>query len=57
MGDGARGDRNIGEHEEIGEPEPAADGGGVLDRLFDFFEIVGLLGDGRKRSFLGRARR
>jgi hypothetical protein len=46
MGDGARRDRDIGKNEEIREPEPAADGGGVLDRFFDLLEIVGLGGDG-----------
>ena len=46
MGDGARRDRDVEENEEIGEPEPAADGGGVLDRFFDLLEIVGLFGDG-----------
>src|SRR5262245_29858495 len=39
MGDGARRDRDIGEDEDIGEPQPAADGGGVLDRFFDLLEI------------------
>src|SRR5256885_227144 len=47
MGDGARRDRDIGEDEEIGEPQAAADRGGVVfDRFFDFFQIVGLGGDG-----------
>src|ERR1700730_10845870 len=31
MGNGARRDCDIRENEEIGEPEPAADGGGILD--------------------------
>jgi hypothetical protein len=48
MGDGARRDRDIGKNEEIGEPKPAADGGGVFDRFFDLLEIVGLGGDGGK---------
>jgi hypothetical protein len=46
MGDGARRDRDIGENEEIGEPEAAADGGRVFGRFFDLLEIVGLGGDG-----------
>jgi hypothetical protein len=53
MGDDASRDRDIGEDEEIREPEPAADGGGVLDRFLDFFEIVGLFGNFRQ----GRGRR
>jgi hypothetical protein len=46
MGDGARRDRDIGEHKEIGEPQAAADRGGVLDRFLDLLKIVGLGGDG-----------
>jgi hypothetical protein len=53
MGDGASRDCDIGENEEIREPEPAADRGCVLDGLFDLFEIVGLFGDFRKGSELG----
>jgi hypothetical protein len=53
MGDGASRDCDIGENEEIREPEPAADRGCVLDGLFDLFEIVGLFGDFRKGSVLG----
>jgi hypothetical protein len=48
MGDGACRDRDVGKHKEIGEPKPAAVGGGVLDRFLDFFQIVGLGGNGRK---------
>ena len=47
MGDGARRDRDVGENEEIGEPQATADGGGA-STFFDFFEIVGLGGDGGK---------
>jgi hypothetical protein len=56
MGNRARRDRDIGENKEIREPEPAADGGGVLDRFFDLFEIVGLRGDSGKGRFRHRAR-
>jgi len=58
MGDGARRDRDVKEYEEIGEPQPAADGGGVLDRFFDLLEIVGFFRDGgqiRRRRGRGLA--
>jgi hypothetical protein len=53
MGDGARRDRDVGENEEIGEPEPAADRSRIFDRFFDLLEIVGLSGDG---GYSGRRR-
>ena len=46
VGDGARRERDVRENEEIGEPQPAADGGRIFDRFLDFLEIVGLGGDG-----------
>ena len=48
----ARGDREIEENEKVGEPQAAADGRRVVDRLLDSLQIVGLLGDLRRRSRL-----
>jgi hypothetical protein len=42
VGDGASRNRDVGENEEIGEPQAAADGGRVFDRFFNLLEIVGL---------------
>ena len=60
MGDGARGNRDVGEDKEIGEPQPAADGGGIFNRFsiskrssaffFDLLEIIGPGGDFGKGS-------
>ena len=44
----ARGDREIEQGEEIGEPQCAADRRCVFDRLLDRLEIVGLLSDRRE---------
>ncbi len=45
VGDRARGDREIEEHEQVGDPQAPADRGRVVDRLLDRLEVVGLFGD------------
>ncbi len=40
MGDGAGGDAEVEQYEEVGEPKAAADRGGVLDGFARGFEIV-----------------
>ncbi len=50
----ARGDREIEENEQIGEPQAPADRSRVVDRLLDRLEIVGLLD---LRKLVGRSGR
>ena len=50
----AGGDREVEHQEEIGEPEPGADAGRILQRLLDRLEIMRLRGDGG--LFRGRVR-
>ncbi len=52
----ARSDGEIEEHKKIGEPQAAADRGGVVERLLDRFEVVGLFGDAGKFLLRGRVR-
>ena len=42
MGHRSRGDREIEEDEEVGEPEAATYGRRIVDRLLDRFEVLRL---------------